>query len=137
MRPLLNSPRGQLRLGCAALALFVLWFAAAYPRGVLMAHIDHARGHYDYLHMGSPVAWFFDASRLLADQYGVEISPAPGVMGWDVWYMEGYNSASRQLLTTQFGKDVIAECFSRAEQEYRAKHPEQFDKAKDGADDRK
>jgi hypothetical protein len=116
----LKSRRSRVVAVAVVVALFVVWWAAAYPRGVLMAHLDHARGHYEVLSGGPPPPqWVSEYERLLEERYGVQVN---WVAGCDVpmslrWYIHGYNPTSRRLLEEKFGKDIFAECAAEARQQ--------------------
>jgi hypothetical protein len=124
----LKSRRSRVVVVAAVVAMFVLWYAASYPRGVLMAHLDHARGRYQVLSAGLPVPWAWEYARLLEERYGVEMN---WVAGCDVplslaWYIGGYNPTSRRLLKEKYGRDIFRECAAEARQRWEAEHLEQW-----------
>jgi hypothetical protein len=104
----------------AALALIVAWYFTAYPRGMLMACIDHARGQYEMKTYGYP---FYpereEYTRLLDERYGVKMHAVAGcVVSEDlVWFADGYNAASVPLLNARNGKDIFEECWRLARQQ--------------------
>lgn len=118
------SRRSRVVAVAAVIALPVLWYADAYPRGVLM----HARGHYEVQTYGEPPpAWVDEYARLLKERYGVRLNR---VAGCDVpmslgWYIDGYNPMSTRLLEEKFGKDIFEECDVLARQRWEAENPEQ------------
>lgn len=93
--------------------IFVLWELAAYPRGAVMAYIDHACGRYELKTYGFPI-WVWDEPycRLLEERYGVHMDPiadctvSPNIE----WYADGYNTVSKRLFFKRHGKDVFMEC---------------------------
>jgi hypothetical protein len=101
----------------------VVWYAAAYPRGVLMARLDHARGRYQVLPYG-PCGqdWDEGSARLLGERYGVEwdADTPGGWLPWQRWYTEGYNSTSLRRLEEKYGKDIFRECDDEARQRWEA-----------------
>jgi hypothetical protein len=103
----------------AALALVVAWYLTAYHRGMLAAYLDHSRGHYEVQTYGFPAEWRHEYARLLRERYGVELNAVAGcVVSHDlVAYVDGYNAASRRLLTARFGSDIFADCRRQAMQE--------------------
>jgi len=101
--------------GTGLVLLLVLWPLTAYYRGMLMAHIDHSRGHYEIQVHG--FLFFFDdpeeEGRLLRERYGVTVNfvGGCGVSEPFAWYVKGYNAASRRLIFEKYGKDVFQECY--------------------------
>jgi hypothetical protein len=123
----LKSRRSRVVTVAALVALPVVWWASTYPRGVLMAHLDHARGHYEVQTAGLPAPWEWDFARLLEERYGVQLNR---VAGCNVphslrSYITGYNSVSVRLLEEKFGKDIFPECAAEARVMWEAEHPEQ------------
>jgi len=122
------NPRRWLtkrRLLIAAAALLVLpvgWWFSAYPRGMLAAYCDHARGHYEVKTYGYPAEWARegDYQRLVFDRYGVEVHEVAGCVVNDelVSYVDGYNSVSVSRSNARFGKDIFAECAADAKAEW-------------------
>jgi hypothetical protein len=106
------------RFWAAMLAALVFWCLTPYHRGLLVGHIDHARGHYELKLYGGPPLTPPDEeklsrfARLLGDRYGVELKPVAGcVVSWGLQqYSDGYNDASRRLLLRKHGKDIFREC---------------------------
>jgi len=84
---------------------------------MLMAHIDHAWGHFEIQTHG--LLFTFNGpeedGRLLRERYGVTVNHVAGCGASEpfVWYVKGYNQASRRLLYTKFGKDVFEECYPK------------------------
>jgi hypothetical protein len=116
-RHLLASPRSWI----GAIALFLVgllaWFPTAYPRGMLVAWVDHQRGHYEVLayhptHPAVPQQAEAEYSKLLEDKYRVKVkwvtervtSPAQEE------YFAGYNAVSERLLRKKHGVDVFRDC---------------------------
>jgi hypothetical protein len=48
-----------------AASLYPQWYYSAYPRGVLAAHIDHARGRHEVQLIGYPCPWDEEYCSLL------------------------------------------------------------------------
>lgn len=101
------------RTVAALLALSVAWYFTAYPRGMAMACLDHARSYYEEQRYGLPL--FFDGDDVdqRRQEYGVTVRYSgceyhPAVE----WYAAGYNAVSHRLLNEKFGKDIFAECGS-------------------------
>jgi hypothetical protein len=104
----------------AVIAAAVGWPAAARPRGMLMARIDHARGHYEVqVHGERSLTEVQRAEDLLLERYGVRTNSASGcLVTWEsAQYAGGYNSVSRRRLVAKHGKDIFAECDSLAQAE--------------------
>jgi hypothetical protein len=97
-------------------ALAVGWWSSAYPRGMLMAWADHARGHYEIKTYGLPASWDGEFSRLARERYGVKVNHVAGCVVSEnlVWYADGYNWVSESRLRARFGKDIFAECAADA-----------------------
>ena len=104
------SRRARLVAVWAGVALVVLWIPLAYPRGVLLAYLHHARGHYE----------------LKLDLAG-GCMPSP----WLVWYVDGYNSVSERLLIQKYGRNVFRECYAAALRQWQAEHPDDIPEDKD------
>src|SRR5262249_30212339 len=110
---LLSTRCGWIVTIAALIALPIDWYFTAYPRGMAMAYIDHACGHYEDKRYGLPL--FFDGDDVdqLRENYGVTVQYAGcGVDPELEWYTAGYNPVSHRLLNEKFGKDIIAECGS-------------------------
>jgi len=124
---LLKSGRVRRIVLAYALASVVVWFAASYPRGMLMAYIDHVCGHYEEKGWGYPAPWRHEYIRLLRERYGVEEDIVGDCMLWPTteMYAEGCNDASGPLLVRKYGKDNFAECAAVAKQEWHAQHPDE------------
>ena len=107
------------------LAGVAAWYAASYPRGMVMAYIDHAFGHYEVQGWGFPPPWMGDYKRLLKENYGVTYRSVGGCMVFPTvgWYAEGYSSVSGPRLQARYGKDIFAECATLAEERWDAEHP--------------
>src|SRR4051812_46541036 len=99
MVSLLTSRRVWL-VAVTAKAMTTGWHFTAYPRGALMAHIDHSRGHSEVKVYGSLFPAEETAARLLKDKYGVVWERVAGCVVTEqlVRYADGYNSVSRRLL---------------------------------------
>jgi hypothetical protein len=98
------------------------WFGTAYPRGAVVARIDHARGLDVILAAGYPAPWSDDCADLLRVRYGVKVERVAGCVippGLD-WYIDGYNGVSERLLMQRFGKDIFAECNADAMANWKA-----------------
>jgi hypothetical protein len=79
---------------------------------MLMAHLDHARGHYEVKGHGY-VDWStIQYGRLLYERYGVGANIFGGccVDSTTADYEEGYSHVSRRLLNWKYGKDIFREC---------------------------
>jgi hypothetical protein len=109
---LLKSTRFWRWAVVVTLAAVVLWYAAAYPRGVVMAYLDHARGQEELRTWGLPPPEPLDRElrTLLRERYGVALHRGgcelPPRWGYDV----GYAETARSLTARQHGKDILAEC---------------------------
>ena len=113
------------KLAGLALLLFILWYAAAFPRGYVEAKIDVARGRYYVKTAGHIPGWWGLATQKLRDRYGIVMDPVAAceVWPWDDWYMHGYNRVSEPAIESRFG-DAVNECFREASEEYHARpHP--------------
>src|SRR5258708_3831087 len=81
MTSLLKSPRAWAIFAVVSLLLGAAWHMTAYPRGMLMARLDHAREHYEVKTYGGPPLSPLDAeraaeyARLLRERYDVELNP--------------------------------------------------------------
>jgi hypothetical protein len=119
-------PRSRRAWGLTVAAA-VAWYVGAYPRGMLMAYIDHARGHYEIQAAGLPPPWVGRYTRLLEDRYGVRLNCVAGCVVTNnlMWYVGGYDSVSKRLLVEKHGRDIFAECASVAQQQWRPEHPEE------------
>jgi hypothetical protein len=124
---LLKSRWSRALAIAAVVALPVLWWATAYPRGVLMAHFDHARGRYEVQTYGEgPPPWRGEYGRLLKERYGIRLNHVASrdVSPWVRAYADGYNSVSMSLLEEKYGEDVFRECTDEARQRWLAEHPQ-------------
>ena len=118
------------RLIFAVVTLIVVaigWWLSAYPRGVIAAWIDSARGHHEIKVYGLPAPWRSEYARLVYERYGVEINPVAGcVVSQElVWYVDGYNSVARQRILARHGKDIFAECTKEARADFEQAQPEE------------
>jgi hypothetical protein len=68
--------RGWVLTVAALLALSVAWYFTAYPRGMGMAYIDHARGKYHEKRLGLPLIFDGDDADQLLRNYGVTVQYA-------------------------------------------------------------
>jgi hypothetical protein len=124
MPTLLKSRRARIVVIVAAVSL-LLWWPAAYPRGMVMACLDHACGHHEVLVYGLVKGPLFTSNRLLWERYGVETHLGGCVVTpWEDWYAEGYNAVSRRLLIWKYGRDIFSECHGEAERRWQAEHPD-------------
>jgi hypothetical protein len=114
--PWYRSRRARAIAALVVLALLPAWYLSAYPRGMLMACIDHARGRYEVReYYGLPGAWEYQYAVLLRTTYRVELrflSESPE-SGQEEWFTAGYNDASRRLLIIHHGSDIFAKCASQ------------------------
>jgi len=109
--------RHRVPIALAALLFIVIgWWLSAYPRGMLVALFDDARGHYEIKVYGLPAEWSYEYARLMKLRYGVEINAVAGCIVTDqlVNYVAGYNAVSQPRIEERFGKDVFAECAEEA-----------------------
>jgi hypothetical protein len=120
---LLTSARAKILAAIALSVLVVMWVAAAYPRGMLMARIDVARGHFAIRSHGYPPHWMPQYARLLRDRYDVHFYGG-GCMVFltEDQYDDGYNAVSKPAIARRFGPGVFKECADLAQQEYQAKY---------------
>jgi hypothetical protein len=123
-------PRSRRAWGltvAAAVVLTVAWYVGAYPRGMLMAYIDHACGHDEIQTSGYSAGYGWEYGRLLQERYGVRLHAVADCKVWphERWYVRGYNSVSERLLTKKHGRDIFAECEALALQQWRAEHPDE------------
>ena len=116
-KPSLLSRR---RVVLAVVAFLFSWYAGSYWRGVTMASIDHACGHYEIKGWYCSEPWRGMYMRLLNERYGVGEDTVSDYMVLPIteWYAHGYNSVSRPLLLKKYGKDIFAECAAEAEQQW-------------------
>lgn len=122
MLSLLKSRRARILTILAGVGLVILWYLGPYPRGVVMAHVDHARGYYEIKTYGGPLSpeeseRYAKYNRLLQERYEVELEPVAGcVVTWSlVQFVDGYNSVSKQLLKEKHGRDIFEECATLAQ----------------------
>jgi len=123
MHSLLKSRRVWVVLAVVSLMLVVGWYTSASPRGMLMARIDHARGHYEVKTYGGPpptpdeAEMYTEYARLLRERYGVELNDvAQCVVAEELArYANGYNAVSRRLLIEKYGRDIFKECAASAQ----------------------
>jgi len=123
-----RQPSGRIRLWIIAVGLGLahLWFPTAYPRGMLMAHLDHARSHDEVWGYGYPPPWSPTYHQLLQQKYGVVSRTAGGCSPfppWE-WYADGYNGVSGRLLIEKYHRDIFEECADSAIQQWNIEHPE-------------
>jgi len=115
---MLKSRRAWFMTVLVVLALVLVWCLMPYQRGMLMAHINHARGHYEVKVIGgspfpeSKAEEFAKYAQLLQERYGVELNVVAGCVVTDELdqYVKGYNSASERLLRKKHGLDIFEEC---------------------------
>jgi hypothetical protein len=108
-----------------ALLAVLAWYISAYPRGMLVAWFDQARGHYEIQATGLPAPWRGETARLLDARYGVKLRGVAGcVVPLDVGiYVDGYSAVSEPHMLAHFGKDVFAECSEEARKAYEHRNP--------------
>jgi hypothetical protein len=111
-----RSPRFWFWTIVAGLMAFPLWCATAYPRGLVMAFIDHQRGHYEVVNFD--IGKYGTPAELLKEKYDVEVKQRELEQAhfWEEWYVEGYNDASENLLISKHGTDIFDECTREAEE---------------------
>jgi hypothetical protein len=115
---LLKSRRAWTGAIVAVLVLAVLVYFLPYYRGMLMAHIDCARGHYEIKVIGGPLLpepkaeEFGKYAQLLEERYGVVLNVVAGCVVTDDLdqYVKGYNSVSERLLRKKHGLDIFEQC---------------------------
>lgn len=118
--------RHRVLIAFAVLLLAVIvWWLTAYPRGMVVAWFDHARGHYEIKVYGFPAPWSCEYARLLKLRYGIEVNAVAGCVVTEqlVHYVAGYNAVSQPRIETRFGKDVFAECADDARKAWEREHP--------------
>jgi len=111
------DPRPELLI-VGALGLIVVWLATAYPRGVIMARLDVARGVYAVRGSGYPPRWLGEWATSLAAKYDVHLVHHGGCVVFpnEDLYDRGYNSVSQPAILGHFGRDVIGECEKLAQE---------------------
>ena len=116
---LFSSRRTWVGVVVVGIAFIVSLYLTTYHRGMIVAHLDHARGHYEVKAHGYVDGATFEYGRLLYRKYGV----TPNIYGGCVVdattsaYEAGYNSVSERLLIKKFGKNIFAECAAEARPE--------------------
>jgi hypothetical protein len=100
----------------AAITVAVAWRSLAYPRGMLAARFDMARGRYQIQTYGKPVAWRAECARLLLNRYGVKLNEVAGCCVTEelISWVDGYNDATADRFSAQFRKDILDECLADA-----------------------
>src|SRR4051794_24024950 len=93
---LLRSWRAWATVLSGGLAGVLLWYLTPYPRGMLMARIDHALGHYEVKGHGCVDFSTVKYARLLHQKYGIGANIFGGcvVSEQTACYEDGYNSVS-------------------------------------------
>jgi hypothetical protein len=106
----------------AAVLAAAFWFLGGYPRGMAMAYLDQARGHYEVQNYGYPAPWRGDYGRLLEEKFGVKLNAVAGCVAspWLDAYVSGYNEVSRRRLNERFHHDIFAEFAQLAEARWKA-----------------
>ena len=96
----------------AGAAAVLVWWLLAYPRGMMVAWFDQARGRDAIKSYGLPPPWYRDYFELVTQRYGVSIDRvADCEISFDTeWYAAGYNSVSGPRIRRRFGKDIFVEC---------------------------
>jgi hypothetical protein len=104
----------------SAILSVVGWYCTAYPRGAATALLDFATGQYEIQTYGYPAPQRWIYADLLRDRYRVRLRPVAGceVSPNEEWYVSGYNSVSGPLIIKRFRKDVFAECWADARDEW-------------------
>src|SRR5262245_31023182 len=126
MRLFPKTRRGWLIAAGIGCLLAFVWPLTAYPRGMLRAYIDHARGHFEQKTFGYPAPWRWEYARLLEEKYGVKLNAVAGCeVDYSLFeYVEGYNAVSTSLLIDHFGHDIFEECYTLARERWETDHPE-------------
>jgi hypothetical protein len=96
----------------------VAWYLTPYPRGMLMAYIDHTFGHYVVQAYGEPPPpWYSDYGRLLQARYDVTLHEVADCVATHslMRYTDGYNSVSKGLLQAHYGHDIFEQCWDLAQ----------------------
>jgi hypothetical protein len=117
--------RHRMLIAIAVLILLIIgWWFSAYPRGMLVAWIDQARGHHEMQVYGLPAPWSHEYAQLLKSGYGVEIHAVAGcvVTNQLVSFVDGYNAVSVSRIEARFGKDIFAECADEARIAWEREH---------------
>lgn len=71
--------RHKLTAAAAGVILFAFgWWASDYPRGMVAAWVDHARGHYEIQVLGYPPEWAWNSEQTVPDGYGFEVKTVAG-----------------------------------------------------------
>src|SRR5205814_6501752 len=110
----------------------ILWYPTAYPRGMLVAYFDHARGNYQIMTYGFALLPPLEEERYvlyvrgLRERFGVKTTAVAGCVIDEafVWYVDGYNSVSRRLLIEDHNADIFEECRRLAREQWEAAHPQ-------------
>lgn len=110
----------------AGAAAVLVWWLLAYPRGMMVAWFDQARGRDAIKSYGLPPRWNREYFELVSQRYGVSIDRvADCEVSLDTeWYAAGYNSVSRPRIRRRFGKDIFAQCDFNARAAWRKKQAE-------------
>lgn len=105
--------------------LVFAWFFLGYPRGMLAAWIDQARGRSEIQLVGLPNPWDRDVMRLCEERHNIKLRRVAGCIVSDnmVKYVNGYNLVSTNVIQTRFGRDVVAECYAEAERQWKLANP--------------
>src|SRR5262249_25083883 len=112
------------RIAGVVLGGVILWLLTPYPRGMLMAYVDHIRGHREVRVCGTTYPWDPEYWQLAYDRYRVYFNhvasgtPSP----WEHYYSEGYNSVSWPFIAKQYGYDGFQECRHLAERRWMEAH---------------
>jgi len=115
------------KIATALLGVIVLvcaWLFCAWPRGAIMAHVDHIRGHAEIKTFGLPASWRGEYGRLLQEKYNVKLNTVAGccVTPGLVSYVGGYNQVAKWYAIRRIGKDVFQECAEQARINWEVKH---------------
>ena len=93
------------------IGVLIGWDLSAKIRGQMVAHLDVARGHYEILVLGLPMAWRPEYGRLLRERYGIEMRVVAGCVVSEslLAYTSGYNAVSERAVNLKFRRDVFKE----------------------------
>jgi hypothetical protein len=117
MRLFPRKRRGWLVAAFIGFALVLVWQFTPYPRGMLMAYIDHRLGHHEKkVYGGLAPPWVVEGERLLKEKYGVTVTSVGSCCVSDsaMSYADGYNAVSVPRLIQKFGHDIFEECYTLA-----------------------
>jgi hypothetical protein len=115
-----------LRLFLIALCVTYLWPVLAGVTGAADAIGDVMHGKLIVRELGLPAPWVPDASRVLAQSYGVHVSLGECMVSpARLTYVHGYNFVSMAAIRRKFGRDIVQQTDAGAEQAWNEnKHSE-------------